>query len=329
MGCRDECELADKPATLAQLIDAMAKLLPNIPREAIAKHVKNLLDDETLSDIYKDREQVAEDLLRPFGLLASQEARQTLVDVIRERSKCYAMLLGAKRAGRKGYADKFEEPKLFPGRMAEAASWGPPTDRERSAKPWLGAKRLIFISDMGDALSRNIPFEFLKREIIDNVTSANGQRHIWLWLTKQPRRMAEFARWLEDRGITWPENLVAMTTVTSSKTLGRIAQLMTVPSRFRGLSVEPLFGPVTLPLKGIDWVIVGGGSDVLAEPFHVEWALDIRQQCPQARCSFFLKQLGRHAFYGGKPLEFCDKHGGDWTEWREDWRVREIPAEFR
>src|SRR3712207_7534850 len=44
--------------------------------------------------------------------------------------------------------------RSFPGRMAEAALWSDLTGTDRPDKPWLnGMPRLIFISDMGDALS--------------------------------------------------------------------------------------------------------------------------------------------------------------------------------
>jgi hypothetical protein len=32
---------------------------------------------------------------------------------------------------------------------------------------------------------------------------------------------------------------------------------------------------VSLDLTGIDWLIVVVGSDVLADLFHIEWALDL------------------------------------------------------
>jgi hypothetical protein len=63
--------------------------------------------------------------------------------------------MGVMRAGHKGYVDAFEKPKLFPGRMAEAAKWIPTVTADNADKHWLmGTRRLIFISDMGDALSK-------------------------------------------------------------------------------------------------------------------------------------------------------------------------------
>ena len=104
---------------------------------------------------------------------------------------------------------------------------------------------MIFISDMGDALSGAIPFEYLQSEIIDVAGSDAGRRHLWLWLTKRPDRMADFGNGLSQAGIPWPDNLVAMTSVTSPTTAARIDELRRVPSRFKGLSCEPAFAELT------------------------------------------------------------------------------------
>lgn len=182
---------------------------------------------------------------------------------------------------------------------------------------------------MGDALSGNSPFEYLRQEIIANVSSPAGQRQIWLWLTKRPERMAEFGEWLLNRGGSWPANLTAMTTVTQQKFAARVDALRRVPAPWKGLSLEPLYGQLDLDLQGIDWVIAGGGSDVLADIFLVENALHIQRQCADLGISFFLKQLGRNPYYHGKALELADLHGGNWDEWPEELRIRELPRKFR
>jgi protein gp37 len=294
----------------------------------VRKAVVTVISGRATSEIYADREAIADELLAKLDL--DKSARVALVDVVRSACKCYAGMLGTFRAGHKGYAGEFTQPKLFPGRMAEAAKWDPPTAAERADKPWLlDAPRIIFVSDMGDALSKTISFDYLMSEIIDVVVTANGRQHLWLWLTKRPSRMAEFGRWLLDQGIQWPENLVAMTTITSQNTAGRMAELRKVPSKFKGLSCEPVFGELNLDLSGIDWCIAGGGSDVLAKPFHVEWALHLQEQCRKVGAAFFLKQLGKNPVFNGQPLKLKHRHGGNWDEWPADWRTREIPDGFR
>jgi protein gp37 len=329
MGC-DGCELwPGKGKFLSELTMVIIANTIALQTAQAEKTIASIIGTRETSEIYSGRVQIADRLAVRFDL--GKPARDELVDVIRKNCKCYAGLLGTLRAGQaKGHADKFEEPMIFPGRMAEAARWGPPSPEESAPKPWLaGAGRMIFVSDMGDALSQSVPFEFLQSEIINAVDSNAGRRHLWLWLTKRPKRMADFGSQLLKAGIPWPDNLVAMASVTSSATAGRIDDLRRVPSRFKGLSCEPAFAELTPDLTGIDWVVMGGGSDVLAEPFHIEWALSLREQCRHADVSFFLKQLGRNAMFKGQPLNLVDEHGGDWAEWKTDWRTREIPQSFQ
>ena len=117
-----------------------------------------------------------------------------------QRKTCYAGTLHVRFGGvTPGYAPRFEEVTLFPGRVAEACGWSDLAGKARADKPWLdGLPRLIFVSDMSDSLSAAVPFEFLRDEIVLNVAGERGRRHRWLWLTKRPDRMAKFSRWLED-----------------------------------------------------------------------------------------------------------------------------------
>lgn len=329
MGC-DGCELWPSPAKISSTIVAeLVVIQPGLPPSTeLWKMMSSMFGGHDTSWVYANRKAIAAELVEKLGL--EKQSINELVDIIRSACKCYAGLLGTNRAGHKGYADAFVEPKLFPGRMAAAALWKAPSDAEHESKPWLaGAPRMIFVSDMGDAMSDSVPYAYLKQEIIDVVMSNAGSRHLWLWLTKRPSRMAGFGRWLLKQGISWPDNLVAMTTVTSQATAGRVAELRKIPSKFKGLSIEPLFTELNLDLTGIDWGIVGGGSDVLAEPFHIEWGLSLREQCRKAGTAFFLKQLGKNPVFNGKPLALVNRHGGDWTEWDEAWRTRVIPEGFR
>jgi protein gp37 len=245
--------------------------------------------------------------------------------------QCYAGTLHVRFGGvTRGYSPTFEKLTFWPGRMAEAARWTDLTGTARDTKPWLdGLPRLIFVSDMSDALSAAVPFDFLEGEVVATVGSAAGQRHQWLWLTKRPDRMAQLSDMLKAKGVTWPANLWAGTSITTQGTTSRIKHLLRVgdDGTTRFLSVEPQHGEINLGewLPRLDWVIQGGESGRNPQPFHLEWALGLIGQCKEAAVAYFLKQLGGAVFSRGRRLAFADSHAGDWSEWPEEVRVRQMP----
>ena len=171
MGC-DGCELWPSKSNLLRTLKATIEASaypPPEPKisEAMAAVTGTL---STTSEIHAARKRVAADLVAKLQLPAA--LAEVLENEVRKSCKCYAGLLGTMRPGHAGYADRFEQPKTFTGRMAKAARWAPPSAAEIADKTWLtGAPRMIFISDMGDALSQDVDFEFLKKEIIESVDS--------------------------------------------------------------------------------------------------------------------------------------------------------------
>jgi protein gp37 len=255
------------------------------------------------------------------------------------RRSCYAGVLH-ERYGRtnKGYAPTFEQVTKFPGRMAVAAKWSDLRGTNRAEKPWLnGLPRLIFVSDMSDALSGAVDFEYLKAEIVDVVTSEAGRRHQWLWLTKRPSRMRQFEFWLAmERQCFWPANLWAMTSITAQPNAMRAGILEDIGPKgtIRGLSIEPIHAPVDvrqyLATGKIHWVIVGGESGDNARPCPIELIEMIVRDCAEFKVACFVKQLGARPAahwlpHGGGLRCLVDGHGGDWGEWPEHLRVRQFP----
>lgn len=264
------------------------------------------------------------------------------------RRSCYAGYLHERFDGRNpGFAERFEIPTRRPGQMEKAARASDLRGRRRKQdKRWLdGLARLWFVSDMGDALSKQIDFPYLRAEVIDVVRSPEGQRHRWLWLTKQPKRMAEFSDWLDAQRVTWPKNLWPGTSITEPRYIDRIDLLRAIgpEGTVRFLSVEPQHTPISLTknLKGISLVIQGGESgptkptakvtlEIMnqrgARTFDIAWARALRDECRRAKVPYFLKQLGSAPVDGPKTIKLDDGHGGDWNEWPSDLRVREMPS---
>lgn len=189
-----------------------------------------------------------------------------------QRESCYAGTLHRRFGGvTPGYAPRFEQVTMFPGRMTQAADWSDLMGKPRLDKPWLdGMPRIVFVSDMSDALSKAVTFDYLRDEVIAQVTTEAGRRHRWLWLTKRPDQMVKFSDWLGDRGSDWPENLWAGTSITSQGTTSRIKGLLRVGSETttRFLSVEPQIEAIDLRgwLPRLDWVIQGGSRGVVRGP---------------------------------------------------------------
>lgn len=351
MGCGG-CELFPTPEKVLQAIDkAMSEVGSKISSRTIFKDlVQNAFQriDKPLeghknvvntTNIWHLRKQFLDHVVKEEGKVVAAAAEKA----IKQSITCYAATLHFNKGqkitkpeylGHKGHAPIFESIRRYEGKCAAVARLQDLLGRSNPKTPWKDRlPRLIFVSDMGDALSSKSDFEFLERDLIPAVTSKKGKRHLWLWLSKRPERMAQFAE--EIGGL--PENMCAMSTLTGpdEENLNRLKALKSVRATSRGLSIEPLWGRIPaskLDLTGIDWVIVGGESGAgLAHtrPFALEWAEEIRDHCRKHGVAFFLKQLGRNPSRDGKVFKLRHTHGGNWDEWPDDaLKVREFPAAF-
>lgn len=276
---------------------------------------------------------------------------------------CYAGRLTERRRGR----GAFDEPiKLFPGRMAAAAKWSDLRGQMRADKAWIppSMPRLIFISDMSDALSRDVEFQFLLDQIIRVVSTPPGNRHIWIWLTKRPGRMAKFSEWLESNWPEqteghWPRNLWALTSVTDERTARlRIPPLLRVgdETTVRGISHEPMFELALPPMlfrcshcgRLSEF---GDGPDqpdptcLHCDPAHscryaLDWIIAGGESGPGSEnlsTPDRLRFLAARARWLKVPMFVKQvgsdsglpgiEHpkGGDWMEWPEHLQIREFP----
>lgn len=217
--------------------------------------------------------------------------------------------------------------------------------------------RRIFVCSMTDLFEERVPDEWIRR-IFDVMRAAS--QHQFQVLTKRAERM-----WVAASNVVldpgnvfshpglavsvWPRNVVAMVSAeTQARATERIPWLLRVPGAVvRGVSVEPLLGPVDLtpflgdalpwmrdPVKPspIQWVIVGGESGGPPEralvtgqvnyqahrlkrqwiptPQAIQWVEDLRDQCVAAGVPFFFKQWGGpNPKSGGRRLD-----GKEWSE---------------
>lgn len=346
MGCGG-CELFPNPGKILQQIDEalsdcvswrhgdsreLFKKLIEVAYSCIQVPLPGHSRAISTTNIWHLRDSFVRHVTHQHGHKAGKVASVAIAGAV----TCYAARLhlnkaraitNSRRGANVGYAPVFESVTPFSGRVWKMARTKDLRGNIDPAKPWLSScPRLIFVSDMGDAFSRDSDFSFLEDEVIAPIRSSQGQRHFWLWLTKRPERMARFG----ERIGGFPKNVCAMTTLTGPDKLHRVDELRQVPATVRGLSIEPLWERIPtskLDLSGIDWVIVGGesGAKDCVHMFDLAWAQELRDHCQNHKVAFFLKQLGRRPIEGGQELHLHDGHGGDWSEWPEDLRVREMP----
>lgn len=218
---------------------------------------------------------------------------------------CYAETL-AKRYGHAVWG-----PAKTTGRRTMSENYWRQPLRWNEAARKVGQRARVFCASMADVFEDHpqvADWRMRLFELIDSTPMLD-----WLLLTKRPENvMPMMADWLE--GTAFPSNIIMMTSVENQEYADRrIPELLKIPATRRGLSCEPLLGPLDLSAylatcewcggslygdhecydpAGIDWLIVGGESGHGARPMHPDWARALRDQCQAAGIAFFFKQWG-------------------------------------
>lgn len=161
----------------------------------------------------------------------------------------------------------------------------------------------IFVNSMSDLFHEDIPEDFIL-QVFKTMNRANWHRY--QILTKRSERMLELSFKLP-----WRSHIWLGVTVENQDNVYRIDDLQQTNAHTKFLSIEPLVGPITaLPLRNIDWVIVGGESGPKSRPMKEEWVLDIKDRCIEEQVPFFFKQWGGfNKKKAGRQLE-----GRTWDE---------------
>jgi protein gp37 len=200
---------------------------------------------------------------------------------------CYAGTLTERYAGQKGWPLAFDQPAMFPERIKQACKWSDLTGTERPDKPWLnGMPRVIFLDDMGDTFTEGLPVDWLS----EHIPAMEASPHIWMFLTKRPRRMRQS---FDQLGYV-PANFRLGASLTTQSTFNRALALVEIENAFLWISAEPLWSELNLALvlPALSHVIAGGESGGQALPCHPNWARWLRDQCQGAGVPFFWKQWG-------------------------------------
>ncbi|OGN54064.1 MAG: hypothetical protein A2098_02680, partial [Chlamydiae bacterium GWF2_49_8] len=252
---------------------------------------------------------------------------------------CYAERLFPRVYGRDLVVDeggprprKFTDVLMHQNRLEQPLHWKQP--------------RRVFVNSMSDLFHEDIPNEFIVRVF---AVMAEAQQHVFQVLTKRPKRMLEMLSGPWINWNPWPlPNVHLLVSIENQETANeRIPLLLRTPAAVRGVSAEPLLGPVDftrIPIdngavlnclngfedyrgpeimgsgwgsKKLQWVIAGCESGPKARPMDLAWVRSIRDQCTEAGVPLFVKQLtGRKVI---KNLE----------DFPEDLRIRQYPGTWK
>jgi protein gp37 len=219
---------------------------------------------------------------------------------------CYAARFSERFRGVTGHP--FEngfDLTLRPERLLQPLAWKKP--------------RMIFVNSMSDLFHKEVPKSHISK-VFDTMEKADW--HIYQVLTKRSSLLRKFIneRYPTDKA---PPHMWFGVSVENERAESRISHLQGANASIRFLSIEPLIGPVgNLDLKRIDWVIVGGESGPRARPMDPAWAIDVRNQCVEAKVAFFFKQWGgRSPKAGGRLLQ-----GKEWNQFPME--LARLPREY-
>lgn len=215
----------------------------------------------------------------------------------------------------KGNGQPFRPTKAGPPKMVldteMLAAWA------RARKP---KKR--FICSMTDMFGEWVS-DLALFKIFDAMAAA--PRQTFQILTKRPERAATWLKY-QLAGQQLPSNIWLGASAEDQQRLDeRLQYLIETPVQTRFLSLEPLLGPITLPVPNdIGWVIIGGESGSNARPMDLGWVGSILDQCRAANIPVFIKQLGT-----AWAKEVGAKHpkGGNSDEWPHNFCTRMWPGD--
>jgi protein gp37 len=237
--------------------------------------------------------------------------------------------------------------------IASESYWRQPISWDKKARE-AGERRRVFCASLADVFEDRRELEQPRKRLLGLIPQCRDLD--WLLLTKRPQNVMPMLgdgdghtfhghTFLQNNPHVW----IGASAENQETASMRSRLLLGVPSAIRFLSCEPLLGPLDLgdflkapwmpdhivwpgsvppsrvPVRGIEWVIVGGesGSQEEARACDLSWVTSIVGQCERARVPCFVKQLGTNPTRNGKRLSLGHDKGGDPSEW-----PLKMPREF-
>ena len=182
------------------------------------------------------------------------------------------------------------------GRRGWVPGWGPGVPRRRT-KTWgdplkwnrqaavTGYRPRVFCASLAD--------------VFDNEVDPNWRTDLWALIRQTPnlrwmlltKRIGNAPKMLPD---DWPYPHVGLmaTLATQAEWNRDYPKLARMLAAWRGVSAEPLLGPIDIGDARPDWIITGGESGPQHRHINPDWVRSLRDQCIRNGVAFHHKQWG-------------------------------------
>jgi len=163
-------------------------------------------------------------------------------------------------------------------------TWGDPKRWNRKAEA-TGYRPRVFCASLADVFDNEVP-EVWRDDLWQLIRETQNLR--WMLGTK---RIGNVSKMVPS---DWPMPHVGLisTIVTQDEWNRDWPKLARTPAAWRGVSMEPLLGPISIGSERPDWIITGGESGPKARPADPAWVRSLRDQCAVSGVAFHHKQWG-------------------------------------
>jgi protein gp37 len=169
-------------------------------------------------------------------------------------------------------------------------TWGDPKRWNRKAQA-TGYRPRVFSASLADVFDNEVDPSW-RADLWQLIRETPNLR--WMLVTKRIGNVAKMVP------ADWPMPHVGLisTIVTQQEWDRDWPKLARTPAAWRGISMEPLLGPIDIGGERPDWIITGGESGPVSRLTQPEWVRSLRDQCAASGIAFHHKQWG-----GVRPSE--------------------------
>jgi protein gp37 len=224
------------------------------------------------------------------------------------------------------------------------SNWKKPFTWDRKVRE-TGYRPRVMCGSLCDVFDNEIPMAW-RNDLWMTIRNTPNLR--WMLITKRIGNVPDMLPedWT-DVGAFAHVGIIA-TMVTQDEIDRDVSKLVSVPSAWWGISVEPQLGAIVLPSKltnhaarfpGRVWIISGGESyqpqihDSRADVrgYDLKWAFSLKAQCALAGIAYFQKQLGARPHVAGVPYACAldPDAGANINDWPVPLRVQEFPGPLK